>query len=163
MHDLTDAVLRVSLIGIGATAVMDAWLLLQKSFGVPSLDIALIGRWAGHWRHGRWLHDPIAKAAPVAGERALGWAIHYAVGVAYAGLLVAVAGWGWARSPSLPPALALGLATVAAPWFVMQPAMGAGIAAARTPAPGKSRLRSLGNHAVFGAGLFLAAWLVARF
>jgi hypothetical protein len=46
---------------------------------------------------------------------------------------------------------------VVAPLFVMQPAMGAGIAGLRTPSPGMNRLQSLANHAVFGLGLYLAA------
>ena len=61
------------------------------------------------------------------------------------------------RDPALLPALALGAATVVAPLFVMQPAMGAGFAASRTPAPLKNCLRSLFNHTVFGAGLYAAA------
>jgi hypothetical protein len=93
----------------------------------------------------------------VRGEVALGWALHYATGIAFAGLLVAVAGPHWLRSPVPAPALAIGLSTVLAPWLVMQPALGAGIAAARTPTPWRNRLRSLANHAVFGAGLYLAA------
>ena len=55
------------------------------------------------------------------------------------------------------PALAVGMGTVAAPLLVMQPAMGAGIASSRTPTPVKNCLRSLANHTVFGAGLYLAA------
>ena len=43
----------------------------------------------------------------------------------------------------------------------MQPAMGAGVAASRTAAPLRNVLRSLVNHTVFGAGLYLAARLVA--
>jgi hypothetical protein len=43
------------------------------------------------------------------------------------------------------------------PFFVMQPAMGAGIAASRTPTPWRNRLRSLATHAVFGCGLYLSA------
>jgi hypothetical protein len=46
---------------------------------------------------------------------------------------------------------------VAAPFFLMQPGMGAGIAASRTPRPAAARLHSLINHAVFGLGLYLAA------
>ena len=34
------------LIGIGATAVMDAWLLLLKHLGVPTLNFAFIGQFA---------------------------------------------------------------------------------------------------------------------
>jgi len=45
---------------------------------------------------------------------------------------------------------------------VMQPAMGLGVAASRTPSPLKNCLRSVVNHAVFGLGLFLAASVIAR-
>jgi hypothetical protein len=55
------------------------------------------------------------------------------------------------------PALTVGLLTVAAPFLVMQPAMGAGLAARRTPNPNMSRLRSLATHGVFGAGLYGSA------
>jgi hypothetical protein len=37
--------------------------------------------------------------------------------------------------------------------------MGAGVAARRTPRPGAARLQSLVTHAVFGLGLYTAAWL----
>jgi hypothetical protein len=156
-----DDVARIVLIGIGATATMDAWLLLMKRLKRPTPDLALVGRWVGHIARGRWRHDAIAKASPVRGERALGWAVHYATGVAFAGLLVALVGAAWARGPSLLPALGVGLATVALPLFVMQPAMGAGIASSRTPTPLKNGLRSLANHAVFGVGLYLAAAVTA--
>lgn len=154
--------LRIATIGIGATVVMDLWLALLRRLGVPTLDFALMGRWAGHWRRGQWRHAAIARAQPVPGERALGWLLHYATGVLFAALLAAAAGAAWTRQPTLAPALAVGLATVAAPWLLMQPAMGAGIAAANTPTPWKNRLRSLANHAVFGLGLYLAAALLAR-
>jgi hypothetical protein len=49
------------------------------------------------------------------------------------------------------------MATIVAPWFVMQPAMGLGIAAARSTNPAATRLRNLGTHAVYGLGLFTAA------
>jgi hypothetical protein len=136
---------------------MDVWLLFLKSRKVPTLDFALLGRWIGHALRGRWMHEAIARAAPVRRERALGWATHYAVGIAFAGVLVGVYGASWTRSPSLVPALLVGLATVLAPLFVMQPAMGAGIAASRTPTPVRNCLRSVANHAVFGAGLYLSA------
>jgi len=44
----------------------------------------------------------------------------------------------------------------------MQPAMGAGFAASRTPAPMKNRIRSVANHAVFGLGLYLSAVILER-
>ena len=84
------------------------------------------------------------------------------MGIAFAGLLVAAAGAGWMAAPSLLPALALGVGTVVFPLLVMQPAMGLGVAASRTPSPLKNCLRSVVNHAVFGLGLFLAASVIAR-
>ena len=160
MNTLTD-VLQAAAIGAGATAVMDAWLAALARMGAKGLDLALVGRWLGHVARGRLSHDAIARARPVAHERALGWIVHYGVGVAFAMLLVALVGAGWLRDPALLPALAVGVATVAAPWLVMQPAMGAGFFASRTPSPLRSCLRSLASHAVFGAGLYLTAVVVS--
>lgn len=160
MESLADIAARAVLVGIGATALMDAWLLLLRRLGVPTLGFAFIGRWVGHLLRGRWAHDSIAKAEPVTGELALGWLVHYATGIAFAGLLLAVAGADWVQRPTPLPALAVGIATVLAPFLVMQPAMGAGIAGSRTPQPGRNRLRSLANHTVFGAGLYAAALLL---
>lgn len=157
----TQDLARVAVIGIGATAAMDLWLLLLARLGIPALNFAMIGRWVGHWRRGVFRHAAIARAAPVRGELALGWLVHYATGVAFAALLVAVVGIRWLQSPTALPALGVGVATVAAPWLLMQPAMGAGIASSRTPSPAKNRARSLANHAVFGLGLYLSALFVA--
>jgi phage shock protein PspC (stress-responsive transcriptional regulator) len=43
----------------------------------------------------------------------------------------------------------------------MQPAMGSGIAGYKTLDPMKIRIRSVTNHAVFGLGLFMWAYLIA--
>lgn len=146
-------------IGIGATLVMDLWaLLLKRACGIPSLDYAMVGRWAGHLPRGRVVHDSIAQAAPVPGEAALGWFLHYAIGVVFAALLLAVAGPPWLQAPAFLPALGVGVLTVVAPFFILQPGLGAGIAASRTPRPGTARLRSLMAHASFGVGLYLAGW-----
>lgn len=147
----------VALVGIGATAALDLWLMLLKRLGLPTFNFALMGRWVGHWARGRFTHEAIGKAAPVRGEVALGWLLHYAAGIAFAGLLVLAAGLRWMSHPTPLPAILTGVVTVAVPWFVMQPAMGAGIASSRTPAPMANRLRSLANHAVFGCGLYAAA------
>lgn len=156
----TGEVARVVLVGIGATVVLDVWSMILKGLGVPTLDYALVGRWAGHLCRGRFAHASIAKAAPISGESPLGWAIHYAVGIVFAALLVGVYGVAWLRDPAWLPALAVGVATVMIPWFVMQPAMGTGIASSRTPTPMKNRLRSVATHAVFGCGLYLSAALL---
>lgn len=153
--------MEIIVIGIGATVFMDLWLMLLKRLGVKTLNMAFIGRWAGHLAQGRFAHASIGAAPPVAGEGALGWAVHYATGIAFAAALVAVAGQGWLAAPTLAPALTVGIATVGAPLFVMQPAMGLGVASSKTPTPLKNCLRSLANHAVFGVGLYLAALVLS--
>ena len=110
--------------------------------------------------HGAGAHSRTRRSQPrrrCAAKSAIGWITHYAIGVAFALLLPAVWGAAWIRHPTLFPALIVGIGTVAAPYFVMQPAMGAGIAASRTPRPTAARLHSLVMHAVFGLGLYAAA------
>jgi hypothetical protein len=97
------------------------------------------------------------------GELTLGWAVHYATGIAFALLLAVLAGPAWLRAPSLWPALSFGITTVLLPLFVMQPAMGAGFASSRTANPALNVLKSLANHTVFGLGLYAAALAIATF
>lgn len=162
MPELVELVVRGVLMGVAGSALMDVWSLgLRWQFRIPTLDYALLGRWIGHMGRGRFVHDRIASAAPVAGERPLGWLAHYGIGVTFALLLLAIVGRDWTKTPTPWPALAVGLGTIVAPWFVMQPAMGAGIAGSRTPNPKATRLRNLGNHAVYGVGLFGSAVILS--
>ncbi|AKC70911.1 DUF2938 domain-containing protein [Pandoraea oxalativorans] len=150
---------QVLAIGVFATLVMDLWaLMLRRVLGIASLDFAMVGRWLGHMPAGRFTHAGIARATPVTGEKALGWFAHYAIGVGFAAALVWLAGPAWLDAPTWPPALAFGVATVVMPFFVMQPAFGAGVAASKTPKPAQARLRSLITHTVFGLGLYAGAW-----
>ncbi len=150
--------LWILLVGVGATLVMDAWaLLLRHIFGIPSLGYALVGRWVGHMPHGRFTHEHIGKAEPVVGEAPLGWSLHYATGIIFAALLPLLGGPDWMAAPTPGLALAVGLGTVAAPFLVMQPAFGFGIAASKMPGANVARLKSLVTHLVFGLGLYFAA------
>jgi hypothetical protein len=156
-----DMIIRAVVIGVGATLVMDLWaILLRRGFGIRSLDYAMVGRWLGHMPAGRFAHASIAAAPAVPGERAIGWTAHYAIGVLFAALMVAAAG-NDARQPALGLALLTGLLTMAAPFFIMQPSMGMGVAASRAPRPNIARLRSLATHMVFGTGLYASAWMLA--
>jgi hypothetical protein len=150
------------LLGTGATAVMDLWgVARQRLFGNAAPNYAMVGRWLLHMPRGRFVHASIGAAAPMTGERAVGWFAHYLIGVAFAALLLALWGVDWIRRPTLGPALAVGLGTVVAPFLLMQPGMGAGLAARRLPRPGAARLQSLVTHFVFGLGLYASAWLIA--
>jgi len=147
------------LIGIVATALLDLLALArQRLFGTPRPDWGLVGRWFAHMPRGRFRHDAIAGAPAHPHELAIGWTLHYAIGVAYAALLLAIAGPEWGRHPTLCPALFVGLATVAAPFLLMQPGMGAGLAGRRTPDPWLTRRRALVTHALFGFSLYAAGW-----
>jgi len=161
LQDIASLATSVAIVGVGATALMDLWLALLRRLGVATQPMAFIGRWVGHLLRGRLSHAAISRAEPVAGEQAWGWLAHYAIGIAFAALLIGLRGSPWLSQPTLGPAIAVGLVTVLAPLGVMQPAMGAGFFAARTPAPLKSCLRSLANHAVFGLGLYLSAAALA--
>ena len=155
---IPDAIQNAVLIGAGATAFLDLVSAARaRVFGTPKLDYALVGRWLAYLPRGRFFHDPISKSAPVRGERALGWIAHYATGVGFAGVLLLV--WPqWARNPALLPALIVGIGSVAAPFLLMQPGMGAGLFASRTPNPNAARLRSLITHTIFALGLYAAGW-----
>lgn len=153
-------ILSTLTIGSAATVLMDLWsLLLKRVFAVPSLDYALVGRWLGHMRHGQFQHAGIGKSPAIAGERALGWFAHYLIGIGFAAFLLVLAGPTWLPQPTPIPALLFGLASVAVPFLIMQPALGLGIAAAHAPNPRKARLKSLATHGVFGLGLYLGALL----
>lgn len=145
--------------GVTATLVTDAWAIARRRvFGIALPDWGLVGRWFAHLARGRLRHHAIKATPSVYGERAIGWIAHYVVGVAFAAILPGVWGPEWTRHPTLAPALLVGIGTVAAPFLVLQPGMGAGMAASRTPAPGAARLQSLVTHAVFGLGLYAGGW-----
>jgi hypothetical protein len=83
----------------------------------------------------RWLRLPH--------ERVIGWVAHYLIGMVFAAVLLAIWGVDWARQPTLAPALIVGVGSVVAPFLI-----------------GKGRLQSFVTHAVFGFGLYAAAWLL---
>ncbi|MBB6499089.1 DUF2938 domain-containing protein [Pedobacter cryoconitis] len=150
------------IIGIGATLVMDIYaIIIKRFFNIPSLDYALLGRWVGHFKGGVFSHQNIMQTEKIEGERIIGWIAHYLIGISFACLLLLIWGIEWAYQPTILPALIIGLSTTVAPWFMMQPAFGFGIAASKTPNPSLARFRSLKAHTVYGIGLYLAGLLLS--
>jgi len=150
------------LTGAAATALIDIWAIARKRLlGIPALDYGMVGRWLGHLARGRSHHERIAASPPVRAERLIGWIAHYGIGIAFAAVLLATWGLDWMRQPRLAPAMIVGLASVAAPFFIMQPGMGAGVAASRTPRPHAARLQTVVTHAIFGLGLYMSAWFAS--
>ena len=71
--------------GLGATLVMDLWnLFLKRTFGIPSLDYCLLGRWLRHMPGGTFRHASIAAAPRKSFECTVGSIAHYTIGIVFA-------------------------------------------------------------------------------
>jgi hypothetical protein len=153
--------LGAAAIGAGASLIMDGWnLLLKRVAGIPSLSYCLLGRWLLHMPGGTFSHGSISASPPKRFECPVGWIAHYSIGIALALVFLALQAGDWLARPTLLPALFFGMLTVVFPLFVMQPGLGLGIAASKTPKPTQARLKSLATHTVFGIGLYLCALVV---
>jgi hypothetical protein len=157
-------VAEIIVMGVVATLATDLWQrFLQMVAGLPPANWGLIGRWVGWFPRGVFIHQSIAATPAVPGELVLGWAFHYLVGLAYAALYLAIMKLGFASPPTLLSAVVFALLLLVAPWFVMQPALGLGVMASRTPRPVLARAVSASTHTAFGVGLWLGAvvWAAA--
>lgn len=153
-------ILKTLAIGIGATFAIDIWVSVLKLFNIKSLDLKYVGRWIGNFPKGKFSHNKIQDTPPVPNELIIGWTAHYLIGITFAFILVAFYGSSWLDEPKILPALIIGLITAVAPFFIMQPAFGFGIASSKLPSPNLLRLKSLGTHLVYGIGLYLWAVLL---
>jgi hypothetical protein len=150
-------------IGIGATLTFDLWaLFLKHAFKMISSNFCLVGRWLRYMPEGIFKHSNIGSTPRKSAECIVGWIAHYMIGILFAFVFIAFEGNNWLQRPTLIPALIFGLITVSAPFFIMQPLFGLGVAASKTPYPIQARLRSLMNHAAFGFGLYLFGSLITR-
>lgn len=163
MNQFTLFFIQSILIGIGATLTFDLWgLFLKRAFNTPPSNICLVGRWLRYMPEGTFRHSNIATSPPKRAECTVGWIAHYIIGITFATSFVAMVGRAWLLHPTLIPALAFGIVTVFAPFFIMQPSFGLGFAASKTPNPLQARLRSLMNHAAFGLGLYFFGLLFGQ-
>lgn len=151
------------ILGVGATLIMDVWAaFLKLAFDVSGLNLSMLGRWIGYLFKGKLLHNGIGQSPPIAGEALIGWVCHYLIGITFAGVLLFFWGTSWLKSPTLGPALIIGLGTLVFPYFLMQPGFGMGIAASKLPNSHIVQMKSLMAHTVYGIGLFLAAKLISK-
>lgn len=147
---------EIAFVGVLATAVADLWQrALVAGVGLPATDWSKIGRWVAWLPRGVLVHRSITATPRVRGEAAIGWVFHYVVGLVYAALF-----WVVLRHPATPSsnfiaALVFASVTLAAPWFVLQPALGLGMLARRAPNPTGVRFTTITTHLAFGLGLTL--------
>jgi Protein of unknown function (DUF2938) len=158
----TELLIGVVSVGLGATFVMDIWVVFLKyTFKIPSPNYCLVGRWLRHMTNGTFKHPSIVAASKKPAECITGWIAHYTTGVLFALAFISLVTPAWIQSPTVMPALFFGIVTVGFPFFIMHPSFGLGLAASKTPNPMQARLRSIINHAAFGLGLYFSALVVS--
>ena len=155
-----EKIIEILFIGVFATATIDIFaLFLKHGLKQATTNWGMVGRWFAGMPRGTFIHRPIGKSPPVNHESAIGWSMHYIIGVVYAGIYLAIVEASTLTQPGLLSAIAFGLATVLAPWLTMQPGLGMGVFARKAPDPWKKRITSLVVHSIFGAALFVS-WLI---
>ena len=161
MNNLVPHLFSAIFIGFGATLTFDLWaLFLKLAFKITPSNICLVGRWLSYMPEGIFKHPNIISSSPKSAECTVGWIAHYIFGITFAIAFVALVGNDWLQHPTLIPSIVYGIATVFAPFFMMQPSFGFGFAASKTQNPTQARIRSLMNHTAFGVGLYLSALLI---
>ncbi len=156
-------VLKIIVIGVGATLTVDVWTFFLGLFNIKSLDYRFVGRWISNFPMGKVFHKNIMQTEPVKGELFIGWLAHYLIGINFAILLFLFYGKEWIDNPDIYSAVVFGIITVVAPLFIMQPAFGFGIASSNLPKPNIRRLKSLFTHLIYGIGLYITAILIKQF
>jgi hypothetical protein len=153
--------LSPTFIGIGATLTFDLWaLFLKYAFKITPSNFCLLGRWILYMPEGVFRHANIVSTPQKNRECTAGWIAHYMTGITFAIGFVSFAGSNWLQHPTLIPALLFGIVTVLAPFFIMHPSFGFGVAASTTSNAVSTRVRSSINHVVFGLGLYLFGLLM---
>lgn len=146
-------------VGVLATAIMDAALLLAGRFGgeaftCDKLSPEIIGRWAGALCRGKMRHDDIVAEPKLPGELAMGLGTHYVTGVsltaAYFQLLRLTR-----MRPGPLKATAFGAATALLPFLVLYPSWGYGWFGRRSDDAERMARIMLVGHTAFGAGIGL--------
>jgi hypothetical protein len=161
---MADIFLKAMVVGVGGTILLDLYaLMMSRLLGAPAANWAMVGRWIGNMAHGQFVQAAMSEAAPFKGELAIGWIAHYAIGIGYGLLLIKLWGKVWLERPTLLPPVLLAWALLVAPYFIMMPGMGMGIAGSRTPKPNATRLKSVIGHSIFGLGMYATGRLLASY
>ena len=144
--------------GAGATLLTDLWnLFLKRVFRIPSLNFCFLGRWILYMPLGTFRHKSIKESPSRSMECLIGWIVHYGIGVSLTLIFILIMPADWSSNPTLLPALIYGISTVIFPLFILQPALGLGMASSKTPQPVQAVFKSLMTHFTFGAGIWLMA------
>ena len=99
---------------------------MSGALWVPATNWAMVGRWFGNMAHGQFVQVATSEAAPFKGELAIGWIAHYAIGICYGLLLLALCGKVWLERPTLLPPMILAWVLLVAPYLIMDAGDGNG-------------------------------------
>jgi hypothetical protein len=147
------------IVGILTTLTMDVVAVIALRFGIAGpgprrTGPDLIGRWVGYLLQGKFKHTDILRTPPLRGERLLGFAAHYAIGIVLVVMYFGLLAVAHAR-PTVLSAVLYGTATTVLPWFLMFPSQGMGWLGWKAPGDTHLARASLFNHVVFGLGIAL--------
>lgn len=152
---MNQLILQSLVIGVFATIIMDICTVIRKKFfQTQSLNYAFVGRWVLGWRECQFMHSNITQAPTQSGELIVGWTFHYLTGILWVVMLFGLSHLGLFQINFFSIML-FALFTTLAPFLVMQPALGLGLFARRTPAPIKAVKKSIVTHLCFGFGIYL--------
>lgn len=147
--------------GVLGTLVMDLLNNLVARTGLfLKIDVAMIGRMAAGWTHGRFFYRHPDEMEQVPNEMIYGYLAHFAIGV---GLAVPfVLGWDFWVGETVSPVWSVlyGVATTAASFFFVYPSMGFGVFGRRSPERTRAFITPLANHLFYGVGLAVGVVLV---
>lgn len=160
---MSDVILFCLIVGIGSTIALDLWTgFLALVIKIPATDWGVVGRWLLGIPRGSLVIDAADETPPSAGEKTLGWIFHYAIGIAYAAIVLILWGTGFIAAPTLLPIILVGLvASTMAGLLILFPGLGAGLFASKLPNQGVMIVYLLVAHSVFAAAQYGSALFVA--
>jgi len=147
--------------GVLGTLAMDLFNNLVARTGVfLKLDVAMIGRMAAGWIHGRFRYEHPDEMEQVSNEMVYGYLVHFAIGVGLAFLFIL--GWDFLVGGPASPVWAIqyGVSTTTASFFFVYPSMGLGVFGRRSPERFKAFITPLANHFFYGVGLSVGVILI---
>jgi hypothetical protein len=144
---------EILIVGIVANIITDIYEFAIERYLGKARDWHLVGRWMITIPRSSIIIDPNDDTQATSGELPLGWIFHYVVGVLFAAIYLIVV-FVLDTHPSFANAVGFGIITVVAPWFILMPALGAGMFASKAARPNFIRVMSLSVHVVFGIGIY---------
>ena len=142
-------------LGLSATLIMDLLGWLRSSvFKIPSFNYAYLGRFFLILKDNEKGYRNITQAPEQKFERLIGWGFHYMTGIIFA-LIYTYIDHSNNTLETFISSILFGISTVLFPLLLIQPILGFGFFASKTPDQWISIKNSFVAHLNFGVGLFI--------